>query len=333
MAVFHPRTRFDSFLEGGLDPVTHRRIAEHLDRCPMCQDEVDQRHRIMQAAASADTEPLQLPRAGHHGAVLEDRSGVPGWKVVLTLGAAGAAAGAVVLAAWVAGEPENAAEAPEPLALMPLPEPEPSASSVAPDRNPPEDPEAAGPFSALAATAVEQTSSPTTRADTQDLLEDLRRQGWNVPSLAAAGLAPESVGLREHEDAAELVLTLGGGAASAVLHECRSLDVALADSACHRQGPDAMLQGAPEVDLPLGLASQVLEHEDGSWTARVDTAQASYTVSSDLPVERAGRVLAQVVLSERARVQSAQLPDSASERLVRGFERLMPWSEEVPSAR
>lgn len=94
-----------------------------------------------------------------------------------------------------------------------------------------------------------------------------------------------------------------------------------------------MLQGAPEVDLPLGLASQVLEHEDGSWTARVDTAQASYTVSSDLPVERAGRVLAQVVLSERARVQSAQLPDSASERLVRGFERLMPWSEEVPSAR
>ena len=61
----------------------------------------------------------------------------------------------------------------------------------------------------------------------------------------------------------------------------------------------------------------------------MQTAQAAYALSSDLPVERADRVMTLVVLSERARVQSAQLPDSATERLVRGFERLMPWTDDA----
>lgn len=336
MAVFHPRTRFDSFLEGGLDPVTHRRVSEHLDRCPMCQDEVEQRQRIMRAAASDDTEPLRLQRRPlAEGAVLEERAGVPGWKVVLTLGAAGVAAGAVVMAAWVAGEPALTATAPEPPALIPMAEAEPSASSSVADTQPvAEDSRSAGPFSALAATSVERSVAPAARTDTQNLLDALRRQGWNIPSLSAAGLDPESVGLREHQDSAELVLALDGATASAVLQECRPLDVPLAKSDClEDRALDAPEGATTEMRLPLGLTSRVQEHEDGSWTARVDTAQAAYTLRSDLPVERADRVMSLVVLSERARVQSAQLPDSASERLVRGFERLMPWSEDTASAR
>ncbi len=341
MAVFHPRTRFDSFLEGALDPGTHRRVADHLDGCPMCRDEVDQRERILRAARSSGVSaPALRPASAAEPTVLGDQPGVPGWKVVLTLGAAGVAAGAVVMAAWVAGEPEQSAASPEPPALMPVPDPEPSATVTGAGAEPRQESLAGGPISALTATSLDHAVTPTARADTRILLEELRRQGWNVPSLGPLGLAPESVGLREHADAAELVLTLDDGQATAVLQECRALDGPLEGTACQQQGssvpertPDTEGGESSEMTLPLGLSAQVSEHADGSWTARADTAQAAYTVTSDLPVEQADRVMSLVVLSERSRVQAAQLPDSARDRLVRGFERLMPWSEDTASAR
>lgn len=341
MAVFHPRTRFDSFLEGALDQTTHRRVAEHLDRCPMCQDEVDQRHRILRAAeqgAEARSIPPQLLPPPSSSTVLGERPGVPGWKVVLSLGAAGVAAGAVVLAAWVAGEPQQSAAPTEPPAIQPVPEVQvetsrSSAADAAQEEETRTDGASAGPFSAIAATSMDTAASPTARSETAALLDQLRRQGWNVPSLTVAGLMPESVGLREHEDATELVLSLDGSVGSVVLHECRSEDQSLDDSACLSDPALIPPEGAEESALPMGLTSRTQTHEDGSWTAWVQTAQAAYALSSDLPVERADRVMTLVVLSEQARVQSAQLPDSATERLVRGFERLMPWTDDADVAR
>jgi hypothetical protein len=73
----------------------------------------------------------------------------------------------------------------------------------------------------------------------------------------------------------------------------------------------------------------VLDLGDGTWTATAQTANASYTVDSDLPVDRAERVMTLVVISERSRVQAGEAPEERpAERLARGFERLLPWMEE-----
>lgn len=348
MSLFHPRTRFDSYLEGELDEDTQRRVADHLHHCPMCQDEVDQRQRIMQASVSRHDDDTLTARRGapvdHEHTVLGGRPGVPGWKVVLALGAGGIAAAAVVLAAWVAGEPDASAEASEPPSLAPVVEAEPSetAAAAGSDSSASSDEQSStdGLFQNLAASTLGQsavdTSSP---AETLTVLEELRRHGWNVPSLSVVGLTPQSVGVREHTDATEMVLTLSGAQGSATLEECRPTAVALADSTCATLVEDAEVNGdsadttTREASLPMGVTATILEHEDGSWSAEMQTAQATYAFSTDLPVERADRVMGLVVLAERARVQSAQLPDSPSDRIVRGFERLMPWSQASAEAR
>ncbi|MGM7668786.1 zf-HC2 domain-containing protein [Microbacterium sp. A93] len=174
---------------------------------------------------------------------------------------------------------------------------------------------------------------------TPDMVADLRQHGWNVPSLNGFGLRNDSTGWALAGDAAEVVMTLRGDGASMVLHECRSLAGDAEEDGAPGCPVGAGLTGAGEPaeglalagetrELPVGVEMSVLDHGDGTWTATARTAQAAYTVESDLPVERADRLMSLVVISERSRVQSGLAPERPADRLARGFERLMPWMAE-----
>jgi hypothetical protein len=113
MAVFHPRTRLDSFVEGALSPSSRARVSAHLADCADCRREVGQRERILRAATSlGQVAGLSTDRPAADGGgpgtvpVLERRDGVAGWKVVLCFGAAGLLTSGVLMTAWVAGDPE-----------------------------------------------------------------------------------------------------------------------------------------------------------------------------------------------------------------------------------
>ncbi len=187
---------------------------------------------------------------------------------------------------------------------------------------------------------------------TPEMVTDLREHGWNVPSLNGFGLRHDTTGWALVGDAAEVVMSLRGEESSLVLHECRSLaeDAAVPDCPLDvvptetdaedraSRDPDPAGQGTAAAtvevrDLPVGVEMALRDHGDGTWTATARTAQAAYSVVSDLPVERADRVMTLVVVSERSWVQSGTMPERPSDRLARGFERLIPWMSEPGSER
>ena len=57
MAVLHPRSRLDSFVEGALTPYSRARVSAHLADCADCRREVGQRERILRAASSLGPVP------------------------------------------------------------------------------------------------------------------------------------------------------------------------------------------------------------------------------------------------------------------------------------
>lgn len=408
MAVFHPRARFDSYVENALPPVSRARIAAHLADCAECSREVSQRERILQVASSLGNTPPTRPASPasdaappDHAAsrpdpaaqpVLEARDGVAGWKVVAGMGALGLTAVVVLSAAWIAGDPGSTAGAGEGGRLVPAAAGTPSPGTGHDDGPAAEQggsPAAQGAPGAATTTVPSPAagdgsedaaggddgggidpavlspagvdgadSSSTVEADaevgasghpgvalagavalTPDMVTDLRQHGWNVPSLNGFGLHHDSTGWALAGDTAEVVMSLQGGGASMVLHECRSLaedaDVpgCPVDAAGTGAGTPAELVGGVATagetrELPVGVEMSVLEHGDGTWTATARTAQAAYTVESDLAVERADRLMSLVVISERSRVQSGLAPERPADRLARGFERLLPWTAE-----
>lgn len=415
MAVFHPRARFDSYVEHALPPVSRARIAAHLAQCAECSREVSQRERILQVASSVENaHPTRTDSPAPDAArpdraapgqdsttqpVLEARDGVAGWKVVAGMGALGLTAVVVLSAAWIAGDPESPAGAGESRPLLPAAASASAASPLSPgtghdagpaaerggspaapgaettagaspaDGGGTED-AAGGPDGGGADAAVLSPagvdgadSSATVEADagagatghpgvalagavalTPDMVTDLRQHGWNVPSLNGFGLQHDSTGWALVGDTAEVIMSLQGHGASMVLHECRSLaedaevpgcpvDAALAGAGTPAELVGGVATAAETRELPVGVDMSVLEHGDGSWTATARTAQAAYTVESDLAVERADRLMSLVVISERSRVQSGLAPERPADRLARGFERLLPWMAEPDQER
>ncbi|NUL46300.1 zf-HC2 domain-containing protein [Cellulosimicrobium funkei] len=418
MAVFHPRARFDSYVEDALSPAARERIALHLEQCAACRHEVEQRERILQAASSLSSPPAASstestypsspsdsaspttqwsvppspytwpspagePTAGSRPAmppVLEERQGVAGWKVVMGMGAIGLAAAAVLSTAWLAGDPDAVA-GPETGETLLLPSASVNSSTADPDAgaspapsgSPNTGPTGAGDSEtggpgvgttddsnspvlspagiggpALAPSLPPPSGSGHPEGEvsagasldravalTSEKVTDLRRLGWNIPSLNGLGLHHETTGWIVEEETAEVVMSLQGEESSLVLHECRSL------------GEDAGMPGCPLANgdlraaalaatvaatgetrhLPVGVEMSVLDQGHGTWMATAQTANASYTVESDLPVDLADRVMSLVVISEQSRVQSGTAPERPADRLARGFERLLPWMD------
>jgi hypothetical protein len=397
MAVFHPRIRLDSFVEGALSPSARARVSAHLADCADCRREAGQRERILRAAASLGPARGLTPDqpAAHGGGhrpvpVLERREGVAGWKVVLGFGAVGLLTSGILMSAWIAGAPETGGPESGPSQLLsfvggssPARGTDDSRTSDAPASGPSSEtvPVSPAPAATPGATPAGTTdggasSAPAYRAPvgsilsaaagitsdaavrlTPSMVTDLRQAGWNVPTFHGLGMPGRSTGWQRGEGVAEVAVTLSDDAHTLQFHECRTLLDAQPAPACpvgadRRAGtaaapsgatpgsPDALAApgagpvsgplswaGADVVPLPVGLDMHLREHADGSWTATLATDQAGYSVESDLPVETAPRVMSMVVISERSRVQGGTAPESPGDRLARGFERILPWTD------
>lgn len=366
MSVFHPRGRLDSFVEGGLTGSARARVAEHIGHCSDCRQEVHQRERILQAARSLHDGPRVTPVArppsteqslkpyasGTGSTVLEARTGVAGWKVVVGMGALGLAAVGLVSSAWIAGAPRPGVD---PLGHVPQPagsergvgEAGASAAPLAPDGaapltsvpTVPASPSAAasnagGPPDPAFAEAEETPEDPSDLSHriSNVALSDLRQRGWNAPSLAALGLTPSTVAVQQYGPVAEVTVTLDRPGARLVLHECRAVadtgDLTAADCPSARDESVADRQPVATGDHQLagGTAVQTEEFADGTWSAWASTGVVSYRVESDLPREAADGVMDLVMISDRSRLSSAPEQDTPTDRLTRGFDRLLPWT-------
>jgi hypothetical protein len=390
MAVFHPRARLDSYVEGMLPPSVRERISAHLAQCDDCRREAEQRERILRAATSLST-PGRPPSSASRAVasqpygttpVLEARDGLAGWKVVVGLGVLGAAAVGVLSIAWIAGDPA-ATDEPDRgenyLLLGPGPQASPTgpvsgqaatgagalaSATVSPDGTGtaatgsvnavPEAAElfpdgvgtssTAGALLALVLSADSEVTGAGPAAGHRAVelppsrVNDLRSLGWNVPSLSVLGLDLQAAHWLVADDVAEVVLTLDNDRHSLVLHECRSLaEDRATPTGCPEDRADGGADSAEGTgntrELPVGIDMSVVEHADGSWTATTQTAQAAYTVTSDLPVERADRIMSLVVISERSWVQTGTAPERPADRLARGFDRLLPWAGDAGAER
>ena len=63
--AFHPRSRFDAFLEGQLSASADQRMRAHLAECPQCAQEVEQRSSALFVTQKLDKisrgEPVNYP--------------------------------------------------------------------------------------------------------------------------------------------------------------------------------------------------------------------------------------------------------------------------------
>src|SRR5690625_3222050 len=107
--AFHPRSRFDAFLEGQLSASADQRVRAHLAQCPQCAKEVEQRSSALSVTRRLDrlsqksrgeipqyAVPVQSP------GTMEDR-GVDGWKFLVGAGVIGLVVLGVFVSLWILG--------------------------------------------------------------------------------------------------------------------------------------------------------------------------------------------------------------------------------------
>lgn len=309
----HPLGRIDGYLEGGLSGRRQHRVAAHLSSCRYCGDIARERARVLAAARRVERDHAHgvvpagrgstaAPDAGGHQAPALTERGVSGRLVVAGLGAIVLVAGATA-AAWIAGDPEGVAAAPE------LSDARSIVAGAEADA-------AAGAASAAAASAA-------VAAENGSAIRALRRHGWAVPSLQPVGLRPLRLDVASDEGVVEVSVDWSDEDRTVHVRECRSTGEPTLPASCPGQdGAPAVTEGT----LPVGDVTYHVTADDGrdTWTAVLPVGQARYVVTSDLPRERVEQLLSMMVVSERSGVaDDLRDPDEISERLERGVERLL----------
>lgn len=335
----HPRSRFDSYLENSLSPGSRRRMQRHLTQCQDCAHEISQRATALRISrsVSSSSPPDGPPASGQDSvAVLEKRRGVAGWKLVLFLGVVCVVAIGMLVSAWVIGGRSDSAIASQTdPALLPQ-ELHTNRSAEEPSRAVSADP------SSTAQSAVDDPQGPSLVSGPEDVstadlsahgtdlavtaLPQLRNYGWNIPGLAHFGLSMESAAVQTGSDWAEVSTLMRrsdpDGEVITVVRECRHIDEDGTVVGCPIEAPS----GAPVSTVGIGADTniEVQTFDDGTWSARLHTEHASYRVDSSDAVERASGMMSALKMTEEARIQDGSLPDTTIDRLVRGFQQLVP---------
>lgn len=347
----HPRSRFDSYLENSLTPGSRRRVQRHVAECPECAAEIAQRAAALRYSRQAhQTQPLPVrspstatPAAD---AVLHHSGGVAGWKVVIGLMLACTVAVAMLLFAWVAGgrgsgaltagspsllpqelssTGSDARLEDRPLIIPTLTAGTPTPSTATASASAVENDDEQWP---LVSTAGSPQGADLTASGTDlpvSSLSQLRGYGWNIPGLADFGMSMQSAAVRAGENWAEISTLMRRGTGDdeiiTVVRECRQVDeeqVSGCPVEAEHAGPVTTIELAPETSI------EVQTFDDETWTARLHTDHASYQVDSSSPVENAAAMMSALRMSEQSRIKGGSLPDSAMDRLMRGFQEIIP---------
>lgn len=185
-----------------------------------------------------------------------------------------------------------------------------------------------GPASTAApadADPVRAVSAPVSAsADEDDVatrVDELRGQGWALPSLSASGMRPLSVHADRVGEAAEVSVAWGRTSPVVTVRECRGAD-ADERTRCARQG-GVEVSGASEARLPVGMDYRIADHADGGWEAWLSTSDAVYRVDASVPRSQAEALLSQLVVVERSGLAPPRRDEDPRDRLERGLDRLL----------
>src|SRR5699024_1855507 len=103
--AFHPRSKFDAFLEGQLSASADERMRAHLAACEQCAKEVEQRWSALTVTQEFEKisghEPRSYPAL--QSTPIMESSGLAGWKFLVGAGIVGLVVCGVFASLWILG--------------------------------------------------------------------------------------------------------------------------------------------------------------------------------------------------------------------------------------
>ncbi len=333
--AFHPRSRFDAFLEGQLSASADQRMRAHLAECPQCAKEVEQRSsalsvtrkldKISRGEASTYTAP-QAPAVMHS-------NGVAGWKFLVGAGVVGLVVVGLFVSLWVLGGEERTYESANSSSPALIPQEVEVVQADPQDliRPTPSDDSTKIPTDFGATTAqLSYSSAPLGIGGSPvrlNSVSDLRAAGWTIPQFQALGMSFESAVVDE-EDGQVYVMSIFNSSSTnvedqTVVRECRTEQEDGSVTACSRL--DFTKSDATEISLPVAENVWLYTYPDGSWTAYMATSKSQYRVDSTSDADYAGGIMSTLYVEEKSRLSTIgeDSSEGVSHRFERGLERLM----------
>lgn len=333
--AFHPRSKFDAFLEGQLSSAADERVQAHLAGCEQCAKEVEQRWSALSITKKLErlsqddtsTQVRQQPDA-----VMEP-NGVAGWKFLASAGIVGLVIVGVFFSLWMLGGDERSYESADSSSPALIPEEIEVVQADPQDliRPTPSDDSTKVPTDFGTSRAQLSYNSAPLGIDGTPIrltsVSDLRAAGWTIPHFRALGMNFESA-VFDEEDGQVYVVSIFNGTTvdtedQTVVRECRVENEDGTVTACSRL--DFTQSAADEVALPVAENVWLYTYPDGSWTAYMSTNKSQYRVDSTSDADFAGGIMSTLYLEEKSRLSSGtgQSEEGVSQRFERGVERLL----------
>lgn len=333
--AFHPRSRFDAFLEGQLSASADQRVRAHLAECHRCAQEVEQRSSAMYVTQKLDRisgdETLNYATPPPDTVMKPD--GVTGWKFLAGAGVIGLVVVGVVISLWILGGEERSYESANSFSPALIPQDVEVVQADPQDLihpTPSDDSTKIPTDFGTSSAQLSYSSAPLGIGGTPvrlNSVSDLRSAGWTIPQFQALGMAFESAVVDEAAGQVYVMSVFNSSSTNAedqtVVRECRAEQEDGSVTACNRL--DFTKSDATEVSLPVAENVWLYTYPDGSWTAYMDTSKSQYRVDSTSDADYAGGIMSTLYVEEKSRLSSISddSEEGVSHRFERGLERLM----------
>ena len=333
--AFHPRSKFDAFLEGQLSASADDRMRAHLAECPRCAQEVEQRSSALFVTQKLDriSRGETVNYAAPQSATVMKPTGVPGWKVLAGAGIIGLVVVGVVISLWILGGEARSYESAESSSPTLIPNDIEVVQANPQDliRPTPSNDSTKIPTDFGTSSAQLSYSSAPLGIDGTPVrlnsVSDLRAAGWTIPQFQALGMGFESAIVDEEDGQVYVMSVFNGSSVDAgdqtVVRECRVENEDGSVTACSQL--DFTKSAATEVSLPVAENVWLYTYPDGSWTAYMSTSKSQYRVDSTSDADYAGGIMSTLYVEEKSRLStgSGEMHEGVSHRFERGLERLM----------
>jgi len=333
--AFHPRSKFDAFLEGQLSASADQRMRAHLADCPRCAKEVEQRSSALFVTQKLDriSRGESVSYTPPQPETVMKPNGLPGWKFLAGAGVLGLVVVGVFVSLWILGGEERSYESANSSSPTLIPNEIEVVQADPQDliRPTPSDDSTKVPDDFGTSSAQLSYSSAPLGIDGTPVrlnsVSDLRAAGWTIPQFQALGMVFESAVVDEQDDQVYVVSVFNSSSTNSedqtVVRECRVENEDGSVTACSRL--DFTKSAATEVSLPVAENVWLYTYPDGSWTAYMSTSKSQYRVDSTSDADYAGGIMSTLYVEEKSRLSTGgeEFQEGVSHRFERGLERLM----------
>jgi len=333
--AFHPRSKFDAFLEGQLSASADARMRAHLAGCPQCAEEVEQRSSAL--LVTQKLERISRDGSPHYAeppsTTVMKPTGLAGWKFLIGAGVIGLFVAGAFMSLWMLGGADRSYESAGSSSPALIPEQiEISHSDPQELIHPtPSDDSTKIPTDFGTTSAQLSYSSAPLGIDGTPVrlnsVSQLRAAGWTIPQFQALGMVFESAVVDEQDGQVYVVSVFNGSSVNTddqtVVRECRVENEDGTVTACSQL--DFTTSAATEVSLPVAENVWLFTYPDGSWTAYMATSKSQYRVDSTSDADYAGSIMSTLYVEEKSRLSTgtAEIREGVSQRFERGVERLL----------